>query len=130
MKYVRNEVFPKSGRVKNFGYFASEDGLVQGRCSEGKEFVKNYEDICRDAKENESIWIQKLRSLGIKGAHQDGGWHNREKNYFELSYPYFNDGVKTGDMFALGEPESFVVVTVSTTSGIWSKKYHYKSTIH
>lgn len=126
-----SNTFPNSaGRVQNNGYFSSEDGLVQGLDKTGMEFVEGYERASRDAIDKEQSWIELLQTLGIVAAHPDDGWHNREEKHFGICYPAFNNGIKIGSMVALGDYEKFVVVIITKTSGVLSKRYHYKSTIH
>jgi len=48
--------------------------------------------------------IKKLREQGVKAAHPDDGWVNREKNTVRLEYPIFNDNPQVGDLIALGWP--------------------------
>lgn len=122
--------WPKSERVKTGGAFGSDDGLVEGIGESGKDFVENHERIVREDTEKRATWISQLRQLGVKGAHQDDGWHKRNDRYFTLCYPHFNDGIEIGDMVALGDYGKFVVVFVTEISGFFSKKYYYKSTIH
>ncbi|HEX4432808.1 MAG TPA: hypothetical protein VHZ96_26280 [Frankiaceae bacterium] len=47
-----------------------------------------------------------LRAIGVKAAHPDDGWVNRERNTVHFEYPAFNDGVSVGDLIALGRPRS------------------------
>ena len=119
-----------AGRVKINGSFRSDDGLVEGIGKAGQDFIMGYEKSKKEIEEKTAIWVEKLRSLGVKAAHPDDGWHKREKHNFGLSYPYFDNGVKVGDMVALGDYEKFVVVVVIKKSGIFSTIYHYASTIH
>ena len=112
------------------GYFESNDGQVSGLGEQGASFVQSYEEGQREREEKTADWVIKLRSLGIKAAHPDDGWHDRENKHFGLCYPYFDEGLQVGDMVALGDYEKFVVVVISHTSGMLSKRYHYKATIH
>ena len=45
-----------------------------------------------------------LREQGVKAAHPDDGWVNREKNTVRLEYPLFNDKPQVGDLIGLGQP--------------------------
>ena len=77
------------------------------------------------AKEN---WVRHLRSIGVKAAHQDEGWVDREHNEISFTYPDFYDDPGVGDVVALGWPDKhrIVVLTSKRTSlmGIvwWSFK--------
>lgn len=130
MKEISNEFKESAGRVKIGGAFRSNDGLVEGIGSGGEEFVRIYEDIAYNETQRTGAWVAKLRSLGVKASHPDDGWHNREEFHFGFAYPHFDDGVKVGDMVALGGHSKFVVVCVSKVSGLFSKRYHYKSNIY
>lgn len=122
--------YPKSGRINIKGYYSSSDGLVQGMGESGRQFVENYEQASKEDELKTKEWVAKLRSLGVKASHPDDGWHKREEKYFGISYPEFNDGIKVGDMVALGNYNKFVIVIVDKISGILSTRYHYKSTIY
>lgn len=49
-------------------------------------------------------WIAQLRERGVKAAHPDDGWVDRDKDTVHLCYPDFNDGLAVGDPLALGSP--------------------------
>lgn len=66
------------------------------------EFVRIYDDVCRKSEESNAQWITKLRAAGIKAAHPDDGWVDRERNEIHLAYPQFHDGLEVGDLLALG----------------------------
>jgi hypothetical protein len=53
---------------------------------------------------NELAWIEDLRGQGIKAAHPDDGWVDRQRNTIHLAYPQFNDGLAVGELLALGWP--------------------------
>lgn len=126
MKNVQEKVYPKGGRAKLHGWFRSSDGLVE---SLGSGVVENYEKICSEDKRKTEEWVERLRSLGVKAAHPDDGWHERGEYRFGLAYAYFNDGIEVGDMVALGDYEKFVVVIVNKISGFLSKRYHYQNSV-
>ena len=71
-------------------------------CTGDPEFVQRWNDGCRQSHRDELEWIEKLRSLGVKAAHPDDGWVNRERDSVHFCYPQFNDGVSEGDLIALG----------------------------
>lgn len=53
----------------------------------------------------EGDWTAKLRAMGIKLAHPDDGWVNRERSRFSLSwYPQYDDKPEVGDLIAFGCP--------------------------
>lgn len=55
--------------------------------------------------EEEAAWVTRLRACGVKAAHPDDGWVNREKNSVYFCYPQFNDNPVVGDLIALGWPQ-------------------------
>ncbi len=61
----------------------------------------------------ERVWIEKLRTLGVKMVHPDDGWVKRETNELCPTYPQFDDGVCIGDLIALGWPNEYRVVRVT-----------------
>lgn len=61
-------------------------------------------DIDRRMVADERAWVAHLRQMGISAAHPDDGWVDREANKIHLCYPQFNDGLKVGDLLALGSP--------------------------
>lgn len=122
-------MFSNSNRAKITGYYCSGDGLCSGIGESGKKFVDVYEKTKKEQEERKAKFVFLLRQLGVTASHPDDGWHDRNGNNFGLAYPYHNDGVKVGDMVALGNYDDFVVVKVEKISGWFSKKYHYKNTI-
>jgi hypothetical protein len=63
------------------------------------------QDIANDMERQQTEWIAGLRAAGIKAAHPDDGWVDRENNIVTLCYPQFNDGIEPGDLIALGWPK-------------------------
>jgi len=78
----------------------------------GDDFVAEYAKICAEQKEQERQWVKSLRVQGIKAAHPDDGWVEREENTVHFAYPQFDDGVSIGDLIALGWEYKFRVVKV------------------
>jgi len=56
----------------------------------------------KQCQENEYYWKVGLAKIGVKLAHPDDGWVNREKNYLRPCYPYFDNKPQVGDLIALG----------------------------
>lgn len=74
---------------------------------------------------NRRRWCNQLKSIGVKAAHPDDGWHNHKEREFMLCYPDFNDGVQVGDLVALGAPDEYRVVTVRRIkNGMLSGPYY------
>lgn len=103
-------------------------GLARSNGSEvGNAFVANFEAACIKSHEDEQRWIADLRASGVKAAHPDDGWVNREKNSVAFTYPQFDDGPVVGDVIALGRhcgPCRLVEVTGVSVSK-WNA--HWKS---
>jgi hypothetical protein len=67
-----------------------------------KAFAERWAEICDEHKKSESAWIAGLRAAGVKAAHPDDGWVDRDANTVTFAYPQFNDGAQAGDLVALG----------------------------
>lgn len=67
--------------------------------------VSNFADVAVGMERNQDSWIAALRAAGVVGAHPDDGWVDRENNTVLFCYPQFDDGVKEGDLIALGWPQ-------------------------
>jgi hypothetical protein len=65
-------------------------------------FRQVWVEQCTDMQRKNDEWVTALRNQGIKAAHPDDGWVDREKNRVQFSYPQFNDGADVGDVIALG----------------------------
>ena len=104
-------------RLDNIGLCGSNGSV------EGNAFQSLWGQVCRDSHEREQQWIRGLRAAGIKAAHPDDGWVNRKDNTVSFQYPQFNDGVKDGDLIALGWPDKYriVRVTKATRSDKWTQ---------
>lgn len=82
--------------------YTSADGLMS---SSDPQAVALWESIGARMENNQFDWTERLRSAGIKLAHPDDGWVNRERNTFSLSwYAQFNDSPEVGDLIAFGTP--------------------------
>lgn len=77
--------------------------LMRGVSGQHK-FVAMFGSIAATMEQQQDEWIASLRAAGVKAAHPDDGWVNRKDNYVQFAYPQFNDGVKAGDLIALGWP--------------------------
>lgn len=75
-----------------------------GTVSGDPEAVARAVKIDKDMAAQQRAWIAQLRADGVKAAHPDDGWVDREKNAVSLCYPQFNDGLDIGDRLALGWP--------------------------
>lgn len=74
------------------------------RVSGQAEHVARSVAIDRDMAREEREWIASLRAKGVKAAHPDDGWVDRDVNRVHLCYPQFDDGLEVGDVLALGWP--------------------------
>lgn len=105
-------------------------GLCKSNGSEvGHEFLTRWQDSCIEAQRHEDKWIEMLRKDGIKAAHPDDGWVNRQDNKVVLCYPQFNDGVSIGDRICLGWHDKWRIVTItSIEQGLTGLKYYHFDT--
>lgn len=76
-------------------------------------FHREWNNICAQAEAGEFTWILQLRSIGIKAAHPDDGWVDRTTSsvhdFLTLQNPSFNDGLRVGELIAIGEPDHYRV---------------------
>jgi hypothetical protein len=63
----------------------------------------------------EQAWADDLIRRGVKAAHPDDGWVNREENTVTFAYPRFDHSPAAGDVIALGDPDKFRLVRVTDT---------------
>lgn len=80
------------------------------------EVVALWHDICDKQETTKRDWIAKLRAKGVKAAHPDDGWVDRENSTVCFCYPQFDDGPQVGDRIALGWPDGHRVVIVTAIS--------------
>ena len=79
----------------------------------------------KEQRENERKWVRHLRRVGVKAAHPDDGWVDREANTVTFSCPQFNDNPHVGDLIALGRPEDWRLVRVTKVrDGIVGMRYY------
>lgn len=76
-------------------------------------FAKVWAATCRDVQVEQDAWIVGLRAYGVKAAHPDDGWVDRDHNQLYPRYPQFNGGVTVGDIIALGWPDQYRLVRVT-----------------
>lgn len=69
-------------------------------------FAAVWDRVVADTLSREQAWVAGLRLMGVKAAHPDDGWVDREpgREAVQPEYPQFNDGVAAGDLIALGWP--------------------------
>ena len=101
--------------------------------ADGVRHESNLENIQKilgiyntQSKKDEEL-IKRLRSEGVKAAHPDDGWHEREKHYIQLSYPLFNDGVDVGDRIALTRPtKTYKIIRIEKCSFGGLDRFYYE----
>lgn len=82
--------------------YTSSDGLLSS--SDPKAIVL-WEGIVARQENAKADWTSRLRAMGVKLAHPDDGWVNRERCTFHLSwYAQFDDRPEVGDLIAFGTP--------------------------
>lgn len=69
------------------------------------EAVTMMQGIASTMEQQQAAWIAELRAAGVKAAHPDDGWVDRELDTVYFCYPQFDDGVSVGDLIALGWPQ-------------------------
>jgi hypothetical protein len=107
----------------------SDGTRVRGPASVVSELV----GIDRDYRTAEREWVARLRVTGIKLAHPDDGWVNREENSLVPCYPQFDDNPGEGDLIALGSWKVFRLVRVTRVqirlpllSGMTTVRYFFE----
>ena len=75
--------------------------------------MARWAEICHEDDRKEDKWIESLRAEGVKAAHPDDGWVDREADSVHFAYARFDDGVNVGDMIALGCADKWRIVTVT-----------------
>ena len=78
------------------------DRLKSCCITDDEQFKIKWNQIVDNWDGREREWIESLRRQGVKAAHPDDGWVDRKINKVSFCYPQFNDGVKGGDIIALG----------------------------
>jgi hypothetical protein len=77
------------------------------------QFVATWNRVVSEMEAAKQAWIADLRERGIKAAHPDDGWVDRNENSILFCYPQFNDGVDVGDFVALGHPDKYRIVQIT-----------------
>lgn len=105
--------------------YRSNDGLAQ---SNDIRFVNLWNNIVQEQNRNNSEWINHLRENGVKAAHPNHGWINREEKHFHSCYPYFNDGIEVGCFVAIGSYDKYKIVQITEIRKalFWDYNYYYQ----
>ena len=82
----------------------SDDGLLKSHSIETDGFVDLYNKFSRELEKKQEQLVVFLRHVGIKMAHPDDGWVNRNENILSPAYPLFDDKPEIGDLIYLGWP--------------------------
>jgi hypothetical protein len=105
------------------------DDLMKGVRASTPELKAFHRNIAEQMEAEQTQWIADLRAAGVKAAHPDDGWVDRQENYVRLVYPQFDDGIVVGDIIALGWPQRHrttpqhrlvKVVRIEPTPNWWS----------
>lgn len=81
--------------------------------AQGIAFVKGFQSVMQRQREATAAWVKPLREDGIRAAHPDDGWVDRNENTVCFCYPDFNDGAGVGDLVALGRPDEYRIVRLT-----------------
>lgn len=90
--------------------------------------------ICDEHDKLEAAFVEWLRARGVKMAHPNDGWIDRENNIARPSYPHFDDGAEVGDLVCFGwhdtKPEKLIWGRI-TSKRTWLNnhpEYHFERT--
>lgn len=64
-----------------------------------------FQSIALEMQRDLDAWVASLRKAGVKAAHPDDGWVDRQRNTVRFNYPHFFDDPHIGDLVALGNPK-------------------------
>lgn len=94
--------------------FVDHQGVVvtSNGSDAGNRMVDHYVTITLKQQRELNAWVDKLRAMGVKAAHPDDGWVDRERQTVRLQNAQFDDGLKRGELLALGSPDRYRVVLV------------------
>jgi hypothetical protein len=76
--------------------------MYENLCKGNDEAKGRWNQICKEADTEKSLWIEKLRAEGYKASHPNDGWVDRKEKILTFCYPHFDDGCKEGDLVMLG----------------------------
>lgn len=79
-------------------------------CSGRPDLVDAFRRAVERATGEEDGWIARLRADGVRAAHPDDGWVDRDAGTVRFVYPQFDDGVVPGCVVALGWPDGHRLV--------------------
>lgn len=82
-------------------HYQSADGLLR---SNDLQAVAAWDQVGAEMAHDQARANAQLRAQGVKAAHPDDGWVDRQCNSVQFVYPAFDDGVQVGDLIALGWP--------------------------
>lgn len=77
------------------------------------EFAQCWGQICAASKRSKNAWIAQLRREGVKAAHPEDGWIDRRMSVLQLVNAEYDDGVRVGDVVALGSSEDYRLVEIT-----------------
>lgn len=83
-------------------------------CSQdGANFIVSLSNGIRDYEVEMDKWKRELAQRGVKGAHPNDGWVNRDENTVIFVYPHFDYGISVGDFIALGDKDEFCIARIT-----------------
>jgi hypothetical protein len=83
------------------------------------ECMAIYRGVASQMQDEQDDWVSRLRACGVKAAHPDDGWVNRQENTVTLQYPQYDDGAGVGDLVALGWPYGHRLVRLTERVPLW-----------
>lgn len=79
---------------------------------DGDSFVGLFASISIENEKKDAEWIQFLIDTGVKAAHPNNGWVDREKKIIRLVDPYFKCMLFPGDIIAIGDRDDYKLVKI------------------
>lgn len=88
-------------------------------------FYQTFADVITEDKRQTREWVEDLRQRGVRAAHPDDGWVNRDTNEVIMTYPYFCGNLKVNDIIVLGDYREYRVVRIIAIREAYIGSYKY-----
>ena len=76
-------------------------------------FFETWSAVIEESRLKERAWISHLLDMGVKAAHRNDGWVDREKHLIALVYPFFYHSIAIGDLIAIGDPDEYFLARIT-----------------